>query len=139
MKRLWLFFILLLVSLLFVGCSQPLIQTDAAARPTNEANTSDENPAVAGSSDDAVQRFTIQATKYHFDTPEIRVKQGDTVEITLESMKGYHTLKLEGYNLEVKQNRTISFVATEQGEFIYRCGVVCGRGHHDMIGKLIVE
>ena len=83
--------------------------------------------------------ITIKATKYEFDIKEIRGKQGDTVTIALKAEDGYHTLKIEGYGVEVRPNRTISFVASQKGEFIYRCSVVCGTGHKEMTGKLIVE
>lgn len=88
---------------------------------------------------DGVKTITIRATKYAFDVREIRVKQGDTVEIRLENEKGYHTVKVEGYNLEAKHNRPVAFVATDKGEFAFRCGVMCGSGHSDMTGVLIVE
>lgn len=116
--------VIMLVILAFVmmiaGCSKEGKQSDASA-----------------SGD--VKKFTIQATKYKFDVTEIRVKQGDTIEVTLKNRDGFHTLSFEGYNKEVKGNRTISFVASEKGEFIYKCGVVCGSGHKKMVGKLIVE
>lgn len=83
--------------------------------------------------------ITIRATKYEFDIREIRVKQGETVTIALKAENGYHTLKIEGYGVEVRPNRTVSFVAYQKGEFPYRCSVVCGTGHNDMTGKLIVE
>lgn len=88
---------------------------------------------------DGLNSVTVRATKYAFDVREIRVKQGDTVEIRLENDKGYHTIKVEGYNLEVKKNRPVTFVATDKGEFAFRCGVVCGSGHDEMTGVLIVE
>lgn len=85
------------------------------------------------------KEFTIEATSFEFDVKEIKVKQGDTVKITLKNKKGYHGLKLDGYKKEVRPNRSISFVATEKGEFEYKCAAHCGAGHKKMIGKLIVN
>lgn len=121
------------------GCTEPLIQTDHhGVQAANETGAPD-RAADKVSDKASVKRFTVRAVKYHFDIQEIRVKQGDTVEITLENLKGYHTLKIEGYNIEVKKSRPVSFVADKKGSFVFRCGVICGSGHEEMTGLLIVE
>lgn len=138
----------LLLALLAAGCTEPLIRPDAergfggtppvpqtAERPESAGNGPSGREAAGG----GVKAFTVRATKYEFDRKEIRVNQGDTVELTLENVKGYHTLKLEGYNLEAKRNRPVTFVAAEKGVFAFRCGVMCGSGHDEMTGVLIVE
>lgn len=91
-----------------------------------------------GSSGDT-KEFTIQATTFEFDVKEIKVKQGDTVKITLKNKKGYHGIKLEGYNKQVRPNHSISFVANKKSEFEFKCAAYCGAGHNKMTGKLIVE
>ena len=83
--------------------------------------------------------MTIDATNFEFSIKEIRVKQGDTVKLTLNNAEGFHALKVEGYNKEVQGGKTISFVADKKGEFDYVCSVFCGTGHEEMVGKLIVE
>lgn len=142
MKRAGIIALALVVALLAAGCSEPLIRTGAGTDAWNGYEPA--APRSGGSQTDtsgngSVTSFTVRATKYDFNLREIRVNQGDTVEIRLENMKGYHTLKLEGYNLEAKKNRPITFVATEKGQFAFRCGVVCGNGHDGMTGVLIVE
>lgn len=83
--------------------------------------------------------ITIDATNFDFDVKEIKVKKGDTVSITLNNSQGNHALKVEGYDKEVKGKATVTFVADKTGEFKYICSIFCGKGHDDMIGKLIVE
>lgn len=85
------------------------------------------------------KEFTIDAKNYEFDLKEMKVNKGDTVKITLKNSQGNHAVKFEGYNKEVMGNKTISFTANKAGEFKYACSIVCGAGHDDMIGKLIVE
>ncbi|AOZ91505.1 cupredoxin domain-containing protein [Paenibacillus crassostreae] len=85
-----------------------------------------------------VKEFVIEATSFEFDVKEIKVKQGDTVKITLKNKKGYHGITVEGYNKQVRPNRSISFVANKKGEFEYKCSAYCGAGHNKMVGKLIV-
>lgn len=83
--------------------------------------------------------FTIDAKNFEFDLKEIRVKKGDTVQITLKNSQGNHAVKIEGYNKEVQGGKTITFVADKAGEFKYICSIFCGEGHGDMVGKLVVE
>ncbi|OUM94714.1 MAG: hypothetical protein A9Z00_14790 [Thermobacillus sp. ZCTH02-B1] len=83
--------------------------------------------------------FTIKATNWNFEPAEIRVNQGDTVEIKLVNEEGYHEIEIKGYNKTIKGDQTITFTADKAGEFDFICSVFCGTGHDDMIGKLIVE
>lgn len=139
MKHTGVFMLLLALALLAAGCTEPLIRPEGGTGNHPASSASPADPANTPPSGGEAKTFTVQATKYAFDLREIRVKQGETVTIELDNVKGYHTLKLEGYNLEAKKNRPITFVATEKGEFEFRCGIVCGHGHDGMTGKLIVE
>jgi len=102
----------------------------------NDKAESSASPAAAGGGSQAI---TIDATNFKFEPGEIKVKKGDEVSITLKNSQGNHALKIEGYNKEVKGNATVKFVADKTGEFKFDCSVFCGKGHADMVGKLIVE
>ncbi|WP_372632089.1 cupredoxin domain-containing protein [Cohnella sp.] len=95
--------------------------------------------AQAGTSGGEAKAITIDATNFKFDPGEITVKQGDEVSITLKNSQGNHALKIEGYDKEVKGNATVKFVADKTGEFKIVCSIFCGKGHDDMISKLIVQ
>lgn len=97
------------------------------------------NPSPAASGGGEKQSFTVEATNFKFEPEEIKVKQGDEVSITLKNAQGNHDLKIEGYDKTVKGNATVTFVADKTGEFKFICSIFCGKGHDDMIGKLIVE
>ncbi|GIO36761.1 hypothetical protein J41TS12_16220 [Paenibacillus antibioticophila] len=86
-----------------------------------------------------VKEFTVHARSSGYDIQEIKVKQGDTVKITLKNEQGMHSLKIKGYNKEVRGGKTITFVADKAGEFDFSCNISCGKNHENMTGKLIVK
>jgi len=112
-----------------------LIASGCGGGKKEEASSS---PSAAAGSGGA-KAFTIEATNFAFESKEIRVKKGEEVSITLKNKQGNHALKIEGYDKEVKANATVTFVADKAGEFEFICSIFCGKGHNDMVGKLIVE
>ena len=90
-----------------------------------------------------IKEFTVIAKKYEFNPSEIRVKQGDTVRITLAPKDATHgfMIKEYGINISAKKGETkqVEFLADKTGTFVFRCSVFCGLGHFKMQGKLIVE
>ena len=90
-----------------------------------------------------IKEFTIVAKRYEFNPAEIRVKQGDTVRITLAPKDATHgfMIKEYGINISAKKGETsqVEFLADKTGTFVFRCSHFCGLGHFGMQGKLIVE
>ncbi|MGG6314225.1 cupredoxin domain-containing protein [Paenibacillus macerans] len=86
-----------------------------------------------------VKVFTVHAQPSGYDVQEIKVKRGDTVRITLKNTQGMHSLKIKGYNKEVRGGKTITFVADQAGEFEFSCNISCGKGHKEMKGTFIVR
>lgn len=86
-----------------------------------------------------VKSFTVYASSSGYDLTEIKVKKGDTVQITLENTQGMHSLKIKGYNKEVRGGKTITFTADQAGTFEYSCNISCGKNHKQMKGVLIVK
>lgn len=95
--------------------------------------------AGANLSGGPVKEFTVHARSSGYDIQEIKVKKGDTVKITLKNEQGMHSLKIKGYNKEVRGGKTITFVADKAGEFDFSCNISCGKNHENMTGKLIVK
>jgi plastocyanin len=89
--------------------------------------------------------FTITAQQFTFkiNPSPFVVNQGDTVTLDLTSIDVQHGFFLEGYGINVVlnpgQHITKTFVASTPGTFTYACTVVCGAGHTDMNGTLIVN
>jgi cytochrome c oxidase subunit II len=119
--------LLLTVAFVVAGCGGGDKKSDSAAS------------AVASQATAAGKSITIDAKNFEFDQKEIRVKKGETVSITLKNSQSNHGLKIEGYDKEIKGNETVTFTADQVGEFKFECAIMCGAGHKDMTGKLIVE
>lgn len=87
--------------------------------------------------------FIVSGKNYSFTPSQIRVKKGDTVQITFKNSDGMHDLKIDAFNVATKkiasgQEETVTFVADKTGSFEYYCSV----GTHKqmgMVGTLIVE
>lgn len=87
--------------------------------------------------------LVVDARKFEFDPPEIRVKQGQVVELRLIATDRKHGFDLEPFGIRTELLEgapvTVRFVANQRGEFGFRCNVFCGLGHLGMKGMLIVE
>lgn len=91
------------------------------------------------------------AKQWTYEPLEIVVNEGDNVVILVESVDVPHSFTLPdfgtdefgnpGINRFLAPNTTerIEFIADKKGEFVFGCDVVCGVGHADMLGKLIVQ
>ena len=113
-------------------------------------NNSITGNTVAGNfvQDSDVVTFRITASHLRFfldgvESPELRVKQGDTVRIEFVNEEGFHDWKLDEFMAATKQmaagnSETIEFVADTKGTFEYYCSVGQHRAN-GMFGKLIVS
>ena len=90
-----------------------------------------------------VKEFTMTAKKWVFDPSVITVKQGDKVRLKITSTDVTHGFALTEFNVKVDlvpgKEETVEFIADKKGEFTFFCSVMCGEGHLDMKGKLVVE
>ncbi|MGH2360948.1 MAG: cupredoxin domain-containing protein [bacterium] len=89
------------------------------------------------------QRIDITARKYKFEPAEIRVKQGTLVELHITSLDVQHGFDIPemGIKEPIPKGGTavVRFKADKRGQFRIACSIVCGPGHDDMRGRLIVE
>jgi plastocyanin len=92
----------------------------------------------------------MTAQSFEFTPSNVTVNQGDTVTINLSvpandpSKKGHGILMEqyieEGVNVQKGQTVPITFVASQDGVFVFGCNVSdCGDGHSNMIGTLTVK
>jgi len=81
--------------------------------------------------------------KYSFDPPVIRVKKGQLVELDVSTADVQHgfTVPDLGIKEPIPPHRParIVFKADRAGVFPMTCSIICGPGHDDMTGKIIVE
>ena len=109
----------------------------------NEGNTLVGGDAVATPTEDGVFEATILAGGFYYDIEEIKVKEGDTVRLTLRSVEGSHNFALDEFGVESPvvsgdEETVIEFVADKKGTFEYYCSV---GSHRELgqVGTLIVE
>lgn len=95
---------------------------------------------VSGQSEAKVIR--IKAKKFEFSPNTITLKKGEPVvfELTSEDRTHGFNLKEFGIRTEVSPSEPtrLQFTPDKTGEFTFACDVVCGGGHADMSGKLVV-
>ena len=83
------------------------------------------------------------AKNWYFEPAEVRVKHGEKIVLKIKSVDVDHGFALPDFDVSVKLKpgfeETVEFTADKKGEFTFFCNVLCGQGHRDMKGKLIVE
>lgn len=142
-RTLWLLVMGLAVfSVIIAGCSSD--DTPAEGSVETEASDGQKTGANEGSlgesSEGEVVKLEIQAQNFAFDQEEYSVPLGSTVEITFENKDGYHEAVIDGYDIEITEEDSVTFTADQAGEFEIACSVVCGpmEDHESMKSKLIV-
>src|SRR5438552_18115015 len=100
-------------------------------------------PAIAQSNTQQPVEIRITAKQFEFDPRTITVQKGKPVRLVITSVDVDHGFKLEafGINQKVAAKKTINleFTPDQIGKFEFRCSIVCGSGHEDMLGELVVE
>jgi cytochrome c oxidase subunit 2 len=68
------------------------------------------------------------------------VKKGDKVTLKLDSKEGMHGISQPDLKIDLKKTgETATFTADKTGSFDFACSVMCGAGHANMKGKIIIE
>ena len=154
-------FIMLGAALVFVGAG--CVETPAAVKPQEENMPVEASvqvspdkavvdlqktevnivPAESVTKPPAKRTFTVTATEFSFAPSTITVKKGDVVQITMVNVVGKHGMAIPAFQVnrqvEEGQSVTFEFTADKVGTFPFFCNVLCGSGHREMTGSLIVE
>lgn len=140
-KAYWSIGLLLVLALFLTACGNKE-ETSAKPKETNKTEETDsgtkENTEEVKETGET-KEFTINAANFQFDPGEIRVNQGDKVVITMKNNTGSHGVKILDFGVELKGEGTTEFIAKKKGTFVFACSVICGAGHDNMTGKLIVD
>ena len=77
-------------------------------------------------------------------TPDvIRVKQGTLVHLHITTSDVQHGFDVKGLDISepVNPGKTtdINLVASQPGRYEIQCGILCGKGHDDMTGAIVIE
>jgi plastocyanin len=128
-----------------------MLHTDAGTVGTYEFPGPDKPVLAAGAmvnvpflvSQAAVQRVELRASRFTFTPSTLRVRAGVPVELHVLSTDGTHGIAIPGLKinerLENGKEVVVSFTPAQAGSYPFRCSVMCGPGHTDMQGELIVE
>ncbi len=112
----------------------------AAAQPNAAPGTSGQAPSLIAQA--SVQRVDIKASKFQFTPSTIRLKAGEPVELHLLSTDVLHGFDVPALKINERLNPgkevVVSFTP-KAGTYPFRCSVLCGVGHGEMKGELIVE
>jgi cytochrome c oxidase subunit II len=89
------------------------------------------------------ERINITMKKYEFVPPEVHVRRGQRVLFVVTSADKQHGFHVDafGINEPVKQGQPaeVEFESDKAGTFPMNCSIICGSGHDDMEGKIVVE
>lgn len=90
-----------------------------------------------------IREIAITAKKYEFSPSEIRVRQGETVRLSITALDRKHGFKIKALDIDRELPKgeavTIDLTADRAGSFPIACSKFCGFGHGKMKGELIVE
>lgn len=114
--------------------STPAPVSSASADPTSSATANSTSSASAGQ---AVE-IKLMAKDFEYDQKVIHVKKGDKVKITLQSDDGGHGFTIPDFKVTINGNGSAEFTADKAGQYEFHCSVMCGTGHMQMKGTLIV-
>lgn len=81
--------------------------------------------------------FNVNAYRFGYSPDTITVNNGDMVKIIINNTDTLHGIRIP--ELNIKGNDVIEFTANKSGEFTWYCANMCGNGHMQMKGKLIVK
>lgn len=107
-------------------------------------------PAVAApeaeiGGEKAERVIAIVAERFTFVPSEIKLREGEVVELRIRSLDTNHGFYLPdaGVNVIVpkrgKGDARVLFRAQKKGLFAFECSKACGAGHTIMRGRIVVE
>jgi len=89
--------------------------------------------------------IAVVAERFTFVPSEIKLKQGEVVELRIRSLDTNHGFYIREADVNVivpkrgKGDARILFRAQRKGVFPFECSKACGAGHTIMRGRIVVE
>jgi cytochrome c oxidase subunit 2 len=94
---------------------------------------------------ESVQPVTIKVVmkRYSIEPNPIRLKQGQPVTLDVSTQDVQHGFSVQGLNIDEPiqpgKPATIHVTPREKGQFNVECDIVCGPGHDNMQGTIVVD
>jgi len=111
----------------------------SAASPRTVAQVAED----AGTEIRGVHEIQLTLRKYEFSPGLVRVRKGEQVRLIMAAVDHDHGFKLDDFQINQKIRKgtraVVEFTADKAGTFQFRCSNVCGLGHRNMKGMLVVE
>ncbi|HZX44305.1 MAG TPA: cupredoxin domain-containing protein [Candidatus Nanoarchaeia archaeon] len=79
----------------------------------------------------------VSAFRFGYSPEVVTVSKGDKVKLVIDNTDTTHGIRIP--ELGLAGNEVIEFTADKTGEFTWYCNVMCGSGHSQMKGKLIIR
>ena len=96
-----------------------------------------------GTETQSVHEIEVTLRKYEFSPGSLRVRKGEQVKLVMVAADHDHGFRLDDFNVNQKTPKgttvVVEFTADKAGTFQFRCSSVCGLGHRNMKGTLVVE
>jgi cytochrome c oxidase subunit II len=100
-------------------------------------------PKDVGTEEQSVHEIQVTLRKYEFSPGSLRVRKGEHVKLVMVAADHDHGFRLDDFNINQKIPKgttvVVEFTADKAGSFQFRCSSVCGLGHRNMKGTLVVE
>jgi len=149
--------IMMVLGVLFlVGCSNSNGATGSAVADQLQLSGSlvamDPGRSMAGApchvmggtvmGDCQTREVQLEVFRYGWSEPTIVVKTGELVRISAISSDVDHGFSIPAvsFDMQITAGKEVSgqFLAPAVGEYVFGCSVMCGPGHHNHRGKLVV-
>ncbi|QMV43462.1 cupredoxin domain-containing protein [Cohnella cholangitidis] len=102
----------------------------------NNKNTNEESaPSPAES---ASTEVVIKASSWEFDQKEYALPKDTPVKLTVENLSGAHGIEIIGQDIKIRGNKS-EVVTLPAGTYEFKCNIMCGNGHGQMVAKLVVS
>jgi phage host-nuclease inhibitor protein Gam len=88
---------------------------------------------------DELRIITIDAKRFEFSPNEIRVKQWENVALQINDIDRDHWALIADMEVYYEANDNIILDTSKTWTYEFACATVCGGGHRDMKGIIIVE
>lgn len=91
-----------------------------------------------------VKKVKVLAQRFRFNPSKIEVDAGTRLVISLRSKDTFHGFAIEGADVDVvvpargQGDVVVVFDAQKPGKYPFKCSKVCGAGHAQMRGMIVV-
>lgn len=88
------------------------------------------------------REIKVTARRFEFSPKTISMIRGERIRLVVTSEDVDHGFAIKEFDIDqaikAKQTKVIDLTPTREGRFQFSCSVLCGDGHPDMVGELVV-